>query len=181
MRIPIVFMICFIAPILMYAGDESQDSLRVGDQAPAFSLPFATKDSIGRADVTLTSLLGKGSIVLAFYPADFSGGCTKEVCTLRDNFEALGNLHASVYGISGDYIFSHHEWANKLQLPFTLLSDHDHRIARLYKSYMEDAGYNKRTVYVIDKGGKISYCDLNYSVRDSKSFDNLKAALDRLK
>jgi peroxiredoxin len=46
---------------------------------------------------------------------------------------------------------------------------------------MEDAGYNKRTVFVINSTGKIAYCDLNYSVRDSKSFEQLKAALDRLR
>jgi peroxiredoxin len=181
MRITMALIFCFITPLLLTAGQDSQDSLRVGDAAPDFSLPFATKDSIGRSDVTLASLLGKGSIILAFYPADWSGGCTKEVCTLRDNFESLGNLNAAVYAVSGDYIFSHHEWAKNLNLPFTLLSDHSHKIARRYNSFMEDAGYNKRTVFVINSTGKIAYCDLNYSVRDSKSFEQLKAALDRLR
>jgi peroxiredoxin len=153
--------------------------LPVGAQAPDFSLAFATKDSLGSGDVSLSSFKGK-NVVLAFYPADWSGGCTKEICTLRDNFAALSELNAVILGISGDYPYSHHEWAKYHTIPFLLLSDHRHRVSPVYHSYNESTGYNKRTVYVIDAQGVIAYIDLEYSTRDMVSFDKLKAALSRL-
>jgi len=118
--------------------------------------------------------------VLAFYPADWSGGCTREVCTLRDNFTALGALHADVIGISGDYVFSHYEWAKHHNLPFRLASDHNHAVAKQYGSYNESSGHDRRTVFAIDKAGKVAYQDMAYSVRDSVSFGKLQDALKHL-
>ncbi len=167
-------------PLLLGMGpSDNPPALKVGDPAPDFSLPYATRDSIASEELKLSSLFGKRNIVLAFYPADWSGGCTKEVCTLRDNFSALSELNAEILGISGDYQFSHHEWASHHNLPFKLVSDHQHAVAKQYASYM-DSGFNKRTVYVIDKSGKIAYIDLEYSVRDMASFEKLKAALKNL-
>ncbi|MBI1807254.1 MAG: peroxiredoxin [Ignavibacteria bacterium] len=156
------------------------ENLKVGDEAPDFSLPYATKDSIGSYDLRLSSLFGKQSIILAFYPADWSGECTKEVCTLRDNFPDLSKLNAEILAVSGDYEYSHHEWAKHHNLPFKLIADHKHEVAKTYGSFNEAAGYNKRTVYVIDKQGKIAYIDLSYSVRDMNSFQKLQAALKDL-
>jgi peroxiredoxin len=150
---------------------------RVGDVAPDFQLPYATRDSVAGDSLRLSSLVGKRNIVLAFYPADWSGGCTKEVCTLRDNFTSLGAANADVIGISGDYVFSHHEWAKFHSLPFRLASDHNHAVAKRYGSYHEAYGFNRRTVFVVDKTGKVAYADLSYSSRDSVSFGKLQAAL----
>ena len=152
----------------------------VGSAAPDFSLPYATRDSVADEPLVLSKLVGTQNLVIAFYPADWSGGCTKEVCDLRDNFAALGALNADVIGISGDYVYSHHEWAKQHELPFALASDHDHAVGRRYSSYSEKSGYNKRTVYVIDKSGKIAYIDLKYSPVDPTSLDKLKAALTAL-
>ncbi len=176
------FVVAFLMSGLISFSVAAQNlatELRVGDAAPDFSLPYATKDSVMDGNLTLSSLFGKGSIVLAFYPADWSGGCTKEVCTLRDNFTALSSLKAQILGISGDYQFSHHEWAKYHNLPFVLVSDHRHEVAKEYNSYNDVAGFNKRTVYVINKYGKIGYIDLKYSVRDSTSFKQLQDALKR--
>jgi len=153
---------------------------RVGEPAPDFSLPYATRDSVFRDSLKLSTLVGKKNVVLAFYPADWSGGCTKEVCTLRDNFTALGGLNADVVALSGDYVFSHHEWAKYHNLPFRLASDHNHAVAKRYGSYNDDYGYNKRTVFVVDHAGKIAYEDLAYSPRDSVSFMKLQGALKTL-
>jgi len=161
-------------------GQQTEVPAVVGATAPDFSLPFATKDSVGEGNLKLSSLVGTKNIILAFYPADWSGGCTKEVCTLRDNFSALAELNADVVAISGDYEYSHHEWAKNYNLPFILVSDHKHETARAYNSYNETTGYNKRTVFIIDKNGKITYADLMYSVRDAESFEKLKKALHDL-
>jgi peroxiredoxin Q/BCP len=159
----------------------AQTAPQVGSAAPDFSLPYATRDSVASEPLVLSSLVGKHNLVLAFYPADWSGGCTKEVCTLRDNFSALGNLNADVIGISGDYVFSHYEWAKHHNLPFRLASDHTHEVAKKYGSFNEEYGYDKRTVFVVDKSGKIAYADLTYSPRDATSFEKLQAALKTLK
>ena len=156
---------------------------KVGDPAPDFKLPYATAEKIFfRPDeqMSLSSLRGK-TVVLAFYPADWSGGCTTEVCTFRDTFADLGKLNAVILGISGDYVFSHHEWAKHHKLQFPLLSDHDHRVARMYDSYMEQYGYNKRTVYLIDKEGVVRYVNLAFKAGDKKDYDALRAELEKLK
>jgi peroxiredoxin len=162
------------------AQEGASKPLAVGDQAPDFTLPYATKDSIGSDDLKLSGLYGKRSIILAFYPADWSGGCTKEMCTMRDNFNALASLNAEILPISGDYEFSHHEWAKYHNLPFKLVADHSHKVARIYNTYNEERGFDTRAVYVIDKQGKIAYIDPKYSVRDSVSFEKLKAALKKM-
>ena len=154
---------------------------QVGDRAPDFALPYATRDSVSRDSLVLSSLVGKRNLVLAFYPADWSGGCTKEVCAFRDNFAELGQLNADVIGISGDYVYSHYEWAKHHNLPFRLAADHNHEVAKRYGSFNDANGYNRRTVFVIDKSGKIAYADLAYSARDAASFDKLRAALKGLK
>ena len=175
----IALLLCF--PASMTLADPAKDSpLKVGDAAPDFALPFATSDSIGEGSLTLSSFAGKRHVVLAFYPADWSGGCTKEVCALRDNFAALGAVDAEVIGLSGDYVYSHHEWAKFHNLPFRLASDHNHAVAKAYGSYNDTYGYNRRTVFVVDRAGKIAYEDLAYSPRDSVSFMKLQGALKSL-
>jgi peroxiredoxin Q/BCP len=157
------------------------DSLRVGDKAPDFTLPFATKDSVWTAPITLSSEIGQRSIVIAFYPADWSGGCTKEVCSFRDNFSSLSSLNAEVIGISGDYQFSHYEWAKYHNLPFRLASDHKHEVAKQYGVYNEPYGFDNRTVFVVDKSGKLAYIDWHYSPRDSVSLNKLRDKLTAMK
>jgi peroxiredoxin Q/BCP len=155
---------------------------KVGEAAPDFTLPYATQEKIfmkPEERLSLASLRGK-NVVLAFYPADWSGGCTKEVCTLRDTFAELAKLNAAVLGLSGDYVFSHHEWAKFHKLPFPLLSDHDHKVARQYDSFNEANGFNKRTVYLIDKNGIVRYANMDFKAGDKKDYDTLRAELEKL-
>ncbi|MGB2869157.1 MAG: peroxiredoxin [Bacteroidota bacterium] len=176
MKSLLLLIVFFIAPLTAQDSKEPE----IGQQAPEFSLPYATKDSIARVPLKLSDLAGKNNVVLAFYPADWSGGCTKEVCTMRDDFGNLQKLNAEILAISGDYVFSHFEWAKHHNLPFKLLSDHSHQVAKAYASYNEKSGMNKRTVFVIDKQGKVAFADLQYSVADNEDFDRLKEALAKL-
>lgn len=156
---------------------------KVGQAAPDFSLPYATQEKIfldPKEYLSLSAQKGK-NVILAFYPADWSGGCTKEVCTLRDTFAELSKLNAMVLGISGDYVFSHQEWAKFHKLQFPLLSDHNHKVAQLYGSYMEENGYNKRTVFLIDKEGIVRYSNLAFKAGDAKDYAALRAELEKLK
>jgi glutaredoxin-dependent peroxiredoxin len=153
----------------------------VGEKAVDFTLPYATKDTLVFEGMKLSDLFGKGPIILAFYPADWSGGCTKEMCTLRDNFSALQELNAQIVALSGDYVYTHHEWAKHHNLPFTLVSDYGGKVAKQYDSWNDEYGMCKRTVFLIDNQGKIAYRDLEYSVKDQKDFEDLKKALSDLK
>ena len=155
---------------------------KVGSPAPDFKLPYATQEGIfmkPEQQMSLSSLRGK-NVILAFYPADWSGGCTKEVCTFRDTFAELSKLNATVLGISGDYVFSHQEWAKHHNLQFPLLSDHDHRVARMYDSYMEQVGFNKRTIFIVDKDGVVRYVNLAFKAGDKADYDALRAELEKL-
>ena len=156
---------------------------KAGETAPDFRLPYATMEKIylkPEEYMALSSMRGK-NVILAFYPADWSGGCTEEVCTLRDTFAELQKLNAVVLGISGDYAFSHHEWAKFHKLQFPLLSDHDHKIARLYGSFNEENGYNKRTVFLIDKAGVVRYSNLDFKAGDINDYNRLREELSKLK
>ncbi len=178
-RIVLLMGVALLALMAVVASGDPVPTLKVGDPAPDFVLPYATRDSIARDSLRLSSLVGPHRLVLAFYPADWSGGCTKEVCTLRDNFSMLGRLDADVIGISGDYVFSHHEWARHHDLPFRLASDHDHAVAKRYGSYNDRYGFNRRTVFVVDPAGRIAYMDMAYSTADSTSFLKLRSALEQ--
>src|SRR3954452_14784258 len=189
-RTTAVFALCALLAICAIslafpagASEPVSKAPEVGQTAPDFKLPYATQEAIHAKPeefMALSSLRGK-NVILAFYPADWSGGCTAEVCTFRDTFMEFGKLNATVLGISGDYVFSHQEWAKHHNLPFPLLSDHDHRVARLYDSYMEQAGFNKRTVYLIDKDGVVRYVNLAFKAGDKKEYDALRAELEKLK
>lgn len=159
---------------------QHENGIREGMHAPLFSLPYATKDSVARNPLSMSEIIGTRNIVLAFYPAAWSPGCTKEVCSFRDNFSELQSLDAEILAISGDYTWSLHSWAQHHDLPFKLLSDHDHKVARMYESYNETTMYNKRTIYLVDKNGIVRYLNLRYSVSDAKDFELLKEALRKL-
>ena len=167
------------APPLATAQDAGPE---VGQKAPDFSLPWADREAIHFAPEQRMSLAGlKGkTVILAFYPADWSSGCTKEVCTLRDDsgFKKLTDLGAVLLGVSGDYVFSHHEWAKHHNLPFALLSDHDHAVARAYASYNPEYGLNKRTVYVIGPDGVVRYKNLKFNAGAAADYDALRAAVE---
>jgi len=156
---------------------------KVGEAAPDFRLPYATQEKIFMKPEEQMSLSGQRgkNVILAFYPADWSGGCTAEVCTFRDTFIEMSKLNATVLGISGDYVFSHQEWAKHHNLQFPLLSDHDHRVAKMYDSYMDGVGFNKRTIYLIDKDGVVRYVNLAFKASDKKDYDALRAELEKLK
>lgn len=171
----------FLLLLMAAATTLSQThSLRVGEPAPQFELVLATKDSIAEAPFSLKEMTGKGPLLLAFYPADWSSGCTREMCSFRDNFTELASLGIDVYGISGDYPHSHREWARHLNLPFALLSDHRHTVSRLYQSFNESSGYTRRTVFLIDRNGRIAYMDLNFGSSNEESYAHLYEAVRKL-
>jgi peroxiredoxin Q/BCP len=129
-------------------------SVDIGKPAPDFSLA-----ATGGEKVSLSDYLGK-AVVLYFYPKDDTPGCTKEACDLRDSWDQISDAGAVVLGVSGDSIDSHDQFRKKYSLPFTLLSDPDHRVSQAYGVWAEKTNYGKtymgieRSTFVIGPDGK---------------------------
>src|SRR5215204_4021946 len=105
----------------------------VGRRAPDFSLPWATKDGVGpiEAPYQLASDRGK-TVVVAFYPRDFTNGCTAQMRTLAEQYDSLFGPNVVVVGISADSVSTHNRFAASLGLPFRLLSDPEQRVSKQY-------------------------------------------------
>jgi peroxiredoxin Q/BCP len=140
------------------------DWLEAGDKAPAFTLPADDGSKVKLADL-------KGSpVVLYFYPADDTPGCTKEACAFRDRSAELKKLGAQVIGISPDDVASHVKFRNKFKLNFPLLADTDHKVAEKFGAWREKNMYGKkkmgivRSTFLIGPDGKIAKAWLSVKV-----------------
>lgn len=129
--------------------------LVVGAKAPSFSAP----DQSGKT-VSLSDFKGR-TVVLYFYPKDDTPGCTVEACSFRDEHAAFKKKGAVVLGVSPDPAKAHVKFIDKFSLPFTLLSDADHKIAGAYNVWVEKSMYGRkymgmeRSTFVIDGQGKL--------------------------
>jgi len=121
-------------------------SLPIGSKAPDFFLP-----STNGKKFSLSEDWRNRPGIVFFYPKDFTGGCTKEVCDFRDQFEAFRNLEIDVVGISLDDIPSHIQFKSAHRLPFELLSDVDGKVAKQYDAKVPFIQMTKRITYFLDK------------------------------
>ena len=126
-------------------------SATVGQPAPEFTLP----DQDGAA-VALSSLRGEWAVVY-FYPKDDTPGCTAESCSFRDSFEDFTDVGARVIGISGDSVESHKAFAQKHQLPFTLLADIDGEVRKAWGVGKTLGLLPGRVTYVVDPTGVVRH------------------------
>jgi peroxiredoxin Q/BCP len=117
---------------------ETPETVSEGQPAPDFTLP-----TIGGRDVTLSSFRGR-PVVLYFYPQDDTPGCTTQACDLRDMYTQITDSNAIVLGVSPDDVESHGRFATKFGLPFTLLSDPDHKVSTEYGAWKEREAYGRR-------------------------------------
>ncbi len=101
--------------------------LKAGERAPEFTLP----DDTG-TDRSLTELLSSGAIILYFYPADFTPGCTRQACSLRDLNAEIQKAGLRIIGISPQSPQSHAKFREKHRLPFVLLSDEHKTVVKMY-------------------------------------------------
>ena len=131
------------------------ERLTSGDNAPAFTL----QDSTG-SNVSLTDFRGR-NVVVYFYPAASTPGCTKEACDFRDNIASLQGAGYDVVGISPDPLPKLVKFAEKEELNFPLLSDEDHSVAESYGAWGEKKNYGKtywgvhRSTFVIAPDGTV--------------------------
>lgn len=129
--------------------------LKEGKKAPVFTLPNEKEEK-----VSLKDFLGK-KVVLYFYPKDMTSGCTQEACDFRDSHPNFKKIKAVVLGVSKDSVNSHKKFADKYELPFTLLSDEDKKVVEKYGVWKEKSMYGRkymgieRTTVIIDEKGKV--------------------------
>lgn len=128
---------------------EKTGAVKIGDVAPDFTLPNQDGDP-----VSLSAYAGRW-VVVYFYPADDTPGCTKESCAFRDAYEDFTDLGAEVIGISSDSVDKHKAFAAKHRLPFTLLADTDQEVRRTYGAKGKIGLFPGRITYVIDPSGVV--------------------------
>jgi thioredoxin-dependent peroxiredoxin len=129
---------------------EFHGRLRAGDPAPDFTLAATTGDPVSLADFR-----GRSEVVLYFYPRDNTAVCSAEACSFRDSFQDFQDAGAVVIGISADSSDSHRRFAERLRLPFILLSDPGGSVRALYRVPKTFGLIPGRTTFLIDKNGVI--------------------------
>lgn len=134
----------------------------IGDSAPEFIVTAAGGDAYNDIDeVSLAEALEEGPVVLAFFPAAFSGGCTEEMCEFRDSIAAFKAVDAQVFGISVDLPFALNRFIEENDLPFPILSDFNQELIEDYNVVKPDMygvkGVAQRSVFVIDEDGTVAY------------------------
>jgi len=154
---------------------------QVGRRAPAIRLPWANKDGVGAADQPYDLSLDRGkTVVVAFFPRDFTSGCTAEMRTFAEQYDSLFGPEVVVVGISTDSLATHRRFAASLDLPFRLLSDRGQVVARRYGS-ADRSGYLRRTVYVVGPDGTVQYRNPRFNALDPSHYAELGAAVRRLR
>jgi peroxiredoxin Q/BCP len=155
------------------------DEVRVGRPAPQVVLPYATSEGLGPSDqpFDLRKELGR-VVVLAFYPGDFTPGCTAEWRALRDREQTLFGPGVVIAGISADSLDTHVRFARELELPrrFKLLSDPRLEVARRYG--LSSGDRTRRAVVVIGRDGTVRYFDPAFAALDPQSYAQLDAAIE---
>jgi peroxiredoxin Q/BCP len=150
-------------------------ALNIGTKAPDFTLATQSGTLFNLYNTLET---GK-SVVLFFYPKDFTGGCTAEVCEFRDSYADFVSADTEVVGISADSVSSHSRFAAQHQLQFPILADIDEKVATLYDTGKVLLLLKNRITYIINTKGIITDCivnNLNPTAHINASLESLKLA-----
>jgi glutaredoxin-dependent peroxiredoxin len=154
--------------------------IETGQKAPDFVLYDSEKNKVGLSDF-------KGrNVLLLFFPQAFTGTCTKELCSVRDNIADYNNVNAQVLGISVDSIFTLAKYKEEQKLNFPLLSDFNKEVSEdygsLYENFVFDMkGVSKRSAFVIDGEGVVRYAQVLENAADIPDFKAINAVLTTLK
>ncbi len=153
--------------------------IKAGSTAPEFSLYNSDKNKI-----SLTDFKGK-NVLLLFFPLAFTGTCTKELCSVRDNISLYNNSNAEVIGISVDSLFTLAKYKEEQNLNFTLLSDFNKEASKAYECLYPQFGFDmmgvsKRSAFVVDKEGVIRYSEILENALDLPDFNAIEKLLAQL-
>jgi peroxiredoxin len=155
-------------------------ALSVGHKAPNFKLFNSDKK-----EISLSDFHGVSNVILHFYPAAFTGVCTEQLCTSRDNMSYYTGLGCVVLGISTDTVFALAEFKKQQNYNFDLLSDYNKEVSKAYDMLIENfafgmRGVSKRGVFVINKEGAIVHSEETENPGVQVNFDAVKAAVEKL-
>jgi peroxiredoxin len=150
-----------------------------GQAAPDFTLYDTDKQK-----VSLNSYKGK-NVVLLFFPFAFSGTCTAELCSVRDNYNWYTSLNAEVLGISTDSVFALKKYKEDQQYNFKLLSDFNKAASAAYGSLydnfiFETMGVSRRSAFVIDANGIVRYAEVLENASEQPDFSKIKTCIESL-
>lgn len=152
--------------------------VNIGSPAPDFKAFNQKKE-----EVSLASLKGK-RVVLAFFPAAFTGVCEKELCTFRDSMANFNDMDATVLGVSVDSPFSNAAFAEKNNLNFDILCDYDRSMVSAYGVNHDDfagmPGYTaaKRSVFILDKDGVVRWSWIAETPKNEPDYEAVKKAVN---
>jgi peroxiredoxin len=155
-------------------------SISIGQAAPAFTLFDTDKKA-----TSLSDYKGKNVVVL-FFPLAFTGVCTTELCSIRDNIGVYNTANAEVLGISVDSLFTLGKFKEEQKLNFSLLSDFNKTASKafdvLYETFpaFEMQGVAKRSAFVIDKEGVVQYAEICPTPGDLPNFEAIQTVLNTL-
>jgi peroxiredoxin Q/BCP len=183
----------FLTATFVSANAQAESvTLAVGDKAPTFEV----QDDQGKAWKS-SDHFGNKVVVVYFYPADMTGGCTAQACAFRDDLGKLADKDVMVVGVSGDTVESHQLFKKAHGLNFPLLADVDGKVADAFgvpktvgektvKATIDGVLYDlvrnvttKRWTFIIDRNGTIAYKDDNVNARQDA--ENVMAAIAKLK
>lgn len=153
--------------------------IEVGQQAPEFTLVDTEKNQ-----VSLSAYKGKNVLIL-FFPMAFTGVCTKELCSIRDNIALYNNANAQVLGISVDSPFTLAKFKEEQGLNFPLLSDFNKEVSTAYGAIYDSfigwmKGVSKRSAFVVDANGAVRYAEVLESAGDLPNFEAINQVLSSL-
>ncbi|HEX8516936.1 MAG TPA: redoxin domain-containing protein [Bacteroidia bacterium] len=152
--------------------------IRPGQDAPGFTLTDNERKKVSLAD------LKEKNVLLLFFPFAFSGTCTKELCSTRDDIAFYNNSNAEVFGISIDSFFTLAKYKEDQQLNFRLLSDFNKEVSALYDVLYDELlgmkGVSKRAAFLIDKEGIVRYAEVLENAGELPDFTAIREVLSAL-
>lgn len=149
-------------------------AINPGDDAPSIALPEGPGQNV---EIDWSA----GPTVILFFPLAFSGVCTEELCSVRDDWAAWSGMDAKVYGISIDSCFVAMKFRELEKIPFPLLSDFNKTTSAEWGTLLEDffgqKGVSARASFVVDTNGKVTFADIQADPGKLPDFDSIKAAV----
>jgi glutaredoxin-dependent peroxiredoxin len=151
-------------------------ALQAGDRAPDFTVFSRPKEELRLGDY-----IGKQPVVLLFMPLAFSSTCTREMCTVAEDYASYSSLGAQVFGVTVDSPYVNQKWAEDCGAPFPILSDFNKQATALYGVLRADLnglkGVAERAAFVIDRSGKIVYAWVGENPGVFPPLEEIKAAV----
>ncbi|WAX56538.1 peroxiredoxin [Jatrophihabitans cynanchi] len=151
-------------------------TVAAGEQAPDFTLRDQNNE-----EFTLSAYRGKQAVLIIFYPLAFTGICTGELCSVRDDLHTFQNDAVQVVSVSVDSVYSHKIFSEREGYQFPLLADFwpHGAVAQLYGVFNEDAGFANRGTFLVDRTGVVRFAELNGpgEGRDAQTWRDAIAAL----